>query len=83
MSKGVIARLVMVFPTRVGGEGRDRGAWAWLTGVGFLQEGQTWEYPEGEEEEDNEEAMQRGAASLPYTPHPTPHTHVFVKNLPL
>ncbi|NEP28378.1 MAG: hypothetical protein F6K49_42940 [Moorea sp. SIO3I6] len=45
--------------------------------------GKTWDDREGEEKENNEEAMQ-----LSYPPHPTPHTphptpDVKVKNLPL
>ncbi|NEO81529.1 hypothetical protein [Moorena sp. SIO4G3] len=48
--------------------------------------GKTWDDREGEEKENNEEAMQRFL--IPHTPHPTPHTphptpDVKVKNLPL
>ncbi|WP_293116696.1 hypothetical protein [Moorena sp. SIO3E8] len=32
--------------------------------------GKTWDDPEGEEKENNEQAMH---ASLSYPPHPTPH----------
>ncbi|NEO50052.1 MAG: hypothetical protein F6J98_15755 [Moorea sp. SIO4G2] len=38
----------------------------WLTGVGFLHLGKTWDDPEGEEKENNEQAMQRGHGGFPH-----------------
>ncbi|AOW98814.1 hypothetical protein BJP34_04520 [Moorena producens PAL-8-15-08-1] len=41
------------------------GRWGDLTGVGFLHLGKTWDDPEGEEKENNEQAMQRRQRGFP------------------
>ncbi|NEP29913.1 MAG: hypothetical protein F6K49_51460 [Moorea sp. SIO3I6] len=51
---------------------REMGRWGDLIRVGFLHLGKTWDDREGEEKENNEEAMHRFL--IPHTPHPTPHT---------